>query len=323
MPRVSVTRRYLALVFPWLPIERLRATRPHLFVGGEAPVAFVETVGQAIRLTATDLAAARAGLEPGLTLADARARVPELEVFPADPHADMDWLERLADGCTRYSPTVALLPPDALVIDIAGCVHAFEGERPLAAGAVPLLWLRTEAGERAQGRLHASGLADLGLAADSVLLVVVADESALLRAAADAARCGGLGMVLVESIGPMPGLDLTATRRLMLAAEASGVTLLSLRIDAEPVASAAATRWSVTAVPSTALDQGLGEGAPGLPAFDVECVRRRGGPAGQRWRVEWDRDAKSFRDAPLSGAGLSVAPDRTAARHPAASVRRR
>ncbi|MHA0319980.1 Y-family DNA polymerase [Sphingomonas melonis] len=133
MPRVSVTRRYLALVFPWLPIERLRATRPHLFVGGEAPVAFVETVGQAIRLTATDLAAARAGLEPGLTLADARARVPELEVFPADPHADMDWLERLADGCTRYSPTVALLPPDALVIDIAGCVHAFEGERPLAA----------------------------------------------------------------------------------------------------------------------------------------------------------------------------------------------
>lgn len=213
-------------------------------------------------------------------------------------------------------------------------IYALEGEDgasaagfglalALAAGAVPLLWLRTEAGERAQGRLHASGLADLGLAADSVLLVVVADESALLRAAADAARCGGLGMVLVESIGPMPGLDLTATRRLMLAAEASGVTLLSLRIGAEPVASAAATRWSVTAVPSTALDQGLGEGAPGLPAFDVECVRRRGGPAGQRWRVEWDRDAKSFRDAPLSGAGLSVAPDRTAARHPAASVRRR
>lgn len=90
-------------------------------------------MGQAVRLTATDLAAARLGLEPGLTLADARARVPELEVYPADPHADMDWLERLADGCTRYSPTVALMPPDALVIDIAGCIHAFEGERPLAA----------------------------------------------------------------------------------------------------------------------------------------------------------------------------------------------
>jgi protein ImuA len=193
----------------------------------------------------------------------------------------------------------------------------------LAAGTLPLLWLRTEAGEQAQGRLHASGLGELGLPADSLLLVVVADESALLRAAADAARCGGLGMVLVESVGRMPGLDLTATRRLMLAAEASGVTVLSLRIGAAPVASAAATRWGIAAVPSTALDQGMGEGAPGLPAFDVECLRRRGGPAGQRWRVEWDRDAKSFRDAPLSGAGLPLAPDRAAARHPAASVRRR
>ncbi len=100
---------------------------------GETPVAFTETIGNAARLTATDLAAARLGLEAGLSLADARARVPELEVFPADPHADMDWLERLADGCTRYSPTVALMPPDALVLDIAGCSHAFDGERPLAA----------------------------------------------------------------------------------------------------------------------------------------------------------------------------------------------
>jgi len=112
----------------------LRANRPHLFVGqGETPVAFTETIGQAVRLSATNVAAARAGLEAGLTLADARARVPELEVFAADPHADMDWLEQLADGCARYSPTVALMPPDGLVLDIAGCAHAFEGERPLAA----------------------------------------------------------------------------------------------------------------------------------------------------------------------------------------------
>lgn len=74
-----------------------------------------------------------AGLQPGLTLADARARMPELEVFDADPHADHDWLERLAEACSRYTPVVALHPPDGLTLDIAGCVHAFEGERPLAA----------------------------------------------------------------------------------------------------------------------------------------------------------------------------------------------
>lgn len=191
----------------------------------------------------------------------------------------------------------------------------------LAAKALPLLWLRTEAGEQTQGRLHATGLIELGLAADLLVLGIVADEAALLRAAADAARCAGLGTVLVESVGRAPGFDLTATRRLMLAAEASGVTVLSLRIGAAPTPSAAATRWGVAAVPSVALDQGVGEGAPGFPAFDVECLRRRGGPAGQRWRVEWDRDAKSFRGASLSGAGVSVASDRAAARHPAASVR--
>jgi len=127
-------RRWLALVFPWLPVERLRSTRPHLFVGrGENPLALTERVGGAIRLAALDRSATVAGLRPGLTLADARARVPELETFDADPHADHEWLERLADGCARYTPTVALLPPDALLLDIAGCTHAFEGERFLAA----------------------------------------------------------------------------------------------------------------------------------------------------------------------------------------------
>lgn len=134
MRNPSVARRYLALVFPWLPIERLRADRPHLFVArDDAPIAFTETVGGAVRLAAVDLAAARIGLQPGLTLADARAQVPELEVFAHDPHADLDWLERLADGCARYTPTVALDPPDGLTLDIAGCVHAFDTERRLAA----------------------------------------------------------------------------------------------------------------------------------------------------------------------------------------------
>jgi protein ImuA len=176
----------------------------------------------------------------------------------------------------------------------------------LAAGPLPLLWLRTEGCGRSQGRLHASGLIEPGLPADSLVLAIVADGSALLRAAADAARCPRLGTVLVESVGHAPGFDLTATRRLMLAAESSGVTVLSRRIGAEATASAAAMRWR----------------APRFAAFDVECLRRRGGPAGRRWRVEWDRDAKSFRGASLSGAGLSVAPGRAAACHPAAPVRR-
>jgi protein ImuB len=116
-----------------LPIERLRARRPHLFVGrDEAPIVFAESVGGAIRLAALDRGAVAAGLSVGLTLADARARVPEIEVFPHDPAADADWLERLAEGARRYSPAVALDPPYGLVIDSAGVDHLFGGERGLA-----------------------------------------------------------------------------------------------------------------------------------------------------------------------------------------------
>ncbi|MFS0773422.1 Y-family DNA polymerase [Sphingomonas sp. 1P08PE] len=112
----------------------MRSDRPHLFVGrDEAPVALVETIGNAVRLAALDRTATAMGLRPGMTLADARAQLPGLEVFPHDASADFDWLDRLAASCQRYTPVVAAHPPDALLLDIAGCTHAFDGERPLAA----------------------------------------------------------------------------------------------------------------------------------------------------------------------------------------------
>lgn len=191
----------------------------------------------------------------------------------------------------------------------------------LAAEALPALWVRTEKDERQAGRLHATGLAELGLSPDSLVLVLVPDETALLRVAADAARCSGLGTLMIESWGRAAGFDLTATRRLMLAVESSGVTVLSVRVGAEPVPSAAATRWGIAATPSAALEAD----APGLPAFDVECLRRRGCPAGARWRVEWNRDRRcfdsSFDGAALAGAGVPLAAGGAAAGDAPASVR--
>ena len=188
----------------------------------------------------------------------------------------------------------------------------------LAAAATPILWLRTDRAQRDGGRLYATGLHELGLDPAALVLAVVEDEAALLRAAGDATRCPGFGTVVLEAWGRAPGIDLTATRRLQLAAEGSGVTALILRLDAQPVPSAAATRWRVAPCPSTPLDAD----APGGPTFLIDLERRRGGHAGQRWRVEWDRDTQRFSAAPLSGAGLSLAADRPAARDPAAPLRR-
>jgi len=68
-----------------------------------------------------------------MALADARARVPALQAAERDEAADRAWLERLADGCIRYSPMVALDAPDGLILDVTGCTHLFGAERGLAA----------------------------------------------------------------------------------------------------------------------------------------------------------------------------------------------
>ena len=195
--------------------------------------------------------------------------------------------------------------------DDAGSVAGFAAMLALRAGeGRPLLWLRTETAERQGGKLYATGLGELGLDGGTVLVGLVADDAALLKAANDAARCAGVGAMLVECWGDPRPLDLTATRRLMLAAEASGVTVLLLRIAAAQSPSVANTRWRVKAAPSVPLEDGSEDGAPGHPVFEIELLRRRAGPAGVTWRVEWNRDRREFQEpaaAPLPGAVLPVA----------------
>lgn len=171
-----------------------------------------------------------------------------------------------------------------------------------AADAPAILWLREEAAQR-KAPLHGPGLADLGLDPARLILGVLPDPRALLRASVDALRCAALGAVILELGGNPPLLDLTASRRLALAAEESGVTPLLLRVrGARPMPSAAQTRWQVTAAPSAP----LAAEAPGAPAMTLSLLRQRGGAAGLDWIVEWDRDAGSFKPAALPGTRLPL-----------------
>lgn len=65
--------------------------------------------------------AAGLGLNPGTTLADARALLPQLVVHDDAPDEDRALLEWLADGCDRYTPMVAIEGKDALILDLTGC----------------------------------------------------------------------------------------------------------------------------------------------------------------------------------------------------------
>jgi protein ImuA len=175
-------------------------------------------------------------------------------------------------------------------------------------GEGPLLWLRQDGGVRSSGQLYGPGLADLGFDPARLIEIVAPDEAGLLRAAGDAVRCPDVTAVLIEPWKAARGFDLTVSRRLAVAAENSGVTVLLLRAGAEPMPSAAYSRWRVRSLGSTALEAG----APGHPTVEMELLRHRGGLAGLRASLEWNRDEHVFREAALSGAGLSLPAGRPA-----------
>jgi protein ImuB len=99
----------------------------------DLPLVIVEKNNNAVRVVNADPAALELGITVGLTLADALARVPALTAVEANTKADLATLERLADWCERYTPLVALDPPDGLVLDITGCAHLYRGEEAMRA----------------------------------------------------------------------------------------------------------------------------------------------------------------------------------------------
>jgi protein ImuB len=107
-----------------LPTERWRLE--HEEAGGEgAPLVFTEKVKGALRIVAASSQALGLGLSPGLALADARARVPNLYAIDHDPAGDDRLMVQLADWCDRYTPMVALDPPYGVMLDVTGCTHPF------------------------------------------------------------------------------------------------------------------------------------------------------------------------------------------------------
>ena len=124
--------------------------------------------------------------------------------------------------------------------------------------------------------LFAPALDHVGLPPDRVIFVEGDDEASVLACFEEGLRHGGLGAV----VGEVAKLSMTASRRLQLAAETSGVIGLAIRrwkreTEAadfgQPTASV--TRWRVTALNASPLsEQGLGRGR-----WFVELIRNRSG----------------------------------------------
>lgn len=80
--------------------------------------------------------ARRAGIVPGMGVADALAVLPGLALAPADETADRALLDHLADWCSHYTPWAAAdgwTDGHGLWLDVTGCTHLFGGEDGLIA----------------------------------------------------------------------------------------------------------------------------------------------------------------------------------------------
>jgi protein ImuB len=124
------------MVSVWLPhlsIERLRRESKVRPCSADRPFALVGSEERGLVLTALTAAAVKAGLYPGLGLADARAISPRLLTVPAEPTQDRDCLLALARWSGRYSPTLNLDGDDGLWLDVAGIPHLFGGAHALLA----------------------------------------------------------------------------------------------------------------------------------------------------------------------------------------------
>jgi protein ImuA len=164
-------------------------------------------------------------------------------------------------------------------------------------GRRQVLWVSTDYAASEGGEPYGPGLDLFGLVSARLLVLRVPKPVDVLWAMEEGLRCRALACVIAELTGEGAVADLTATRRLTLAAREglsarnSGFGLL-IRHRATAMPSAAATRWEIAPAPS----QPDAYGGIGRARFELSLCKNRRGPSG-RWIIEWDHHERAFQPA--------------------------
>jgi protein ImuA len=266
-------------------------------------------------------AGSKAAASKAAVLAELRGRIRRMEGIGG------------ADG-TRFLPlgvpdVDGVLPEGGLPL---GCLHEVVGENDpfnsvatgfSAAILARISSRRTDSGHGGSGSgqvvwitrdddLYAPGIAAYGLKPERLIVVSARRDSDILWAMEESLRCRSLAAVL----GEIGDIDMVASRRLQLAAEASGVTALLLRSSSRRLGTTASvTRWGLSAAPSLPVGglpgygraEGGGQGV-GLPRWRTRLLRCRGGQPGE-WLLEWRGDGFALADDPPEGAFGETEPE--------------
>jgi protein ImuA len=145
----------------------------------------------------------------------------------------------------------------------------------------PLLWVQDRMAVLESGRVHPPGLR-----CSDLIHVETRDARDALWTMEEGIRCPGLSAVIGEIWGDPRVLDFTATRRLAVASERSGVACWLVRLGGTANLSGARMRWRIASAPSLLND--LDPRASGAPVWDAELFRARGMPPG-RWSIAHEK----------------------------------
>ena len=258
------------------------------------------------------------------------------------PAAPQPTLNRLRQSLVGIDPShaprlagaerlIGLGPPidEALGGGLAcGALHELASATPMHLGAASgfaaalatrasgdrrqVLWVATDFAIGEGGGPYGPGLDLFGLSSARLLVLRVGKPVDVLFAMEEGLRCRALACVIAELTGDGAAADLTATRRLALAAregigaQNSGFGLL-IRHRATSMPSAAATRWEI----APALSRPDAYGGIGRARFDLSLRKNRRGPSG-RWIIEWDHHERTFQQAVSVGVAAAALdrPDR-------------
>jgi protein ImuA len=201
-----------------------------------------------------------------------------------------------------------------------GAIHELHPSRPLDHGAVtgfawaiaalanqegkPTIWIQHDFASIEAGALYGADF--FGLPLSSLVVVHVPRVIDALWALEETLKCPAVAAVVAEIDADGDAVDLTATRRLSLAARDGGGFGLLLRHRPSAMSSAVTTRWEVASV-AGARDQ---FGGFGRTTFAVSLIKNRCGRCGC-WIISWDQHERAF-TATLSLGVAQTARDRSA-----------
>jgi protein ImuB len=118
-------KRFISIWFRYLTTDWFSIQQPGL---KKLPFVLKTSSHGRMIIAAANAVAEKNDIHKGMVLADARAVVPALEVRDDIPDLNIKLLKRLGEWCIRFSPVVAIDPPDGLMIDASGCSHLWGGD---------------------------------------------------------------------------------------------------------------------------------------------------------------------------------------------------